>query len=194
MLVLGRPGSGKGTVCSKLHEEFGYRHISVGGLLREQMNNPENEDREILKKHMLQGKVAPVEITCKLLENEIIQQAKKCMPSESSVPISKFLIDGFPLNLSNQSGFQKTLGKKINLESVIYLNCSENTCVTRIIDRSTNSGRYDDTMSRIGSRHVVYMKEAMPVVEYYKSFLNFHEIDAEQELDKVYQDVRQLFL
>lgn len=140
---------------------------------------------------MMEGKVVPVEITCKLLENEIIEQAKKYRSNDQN---TKFLIDGFPLDLSNQSGFDRILGKKVNLVSVIYLNCSENICVERILARSKSSGRYDDTLSRIGSRHELYMKEAMPVVEYYKSFHNFYEIDAEQELEKVYQDVRQLFL
>lgn len=60
--VLGGPASGKGTQCSKLVEEFGYRHISVGDLMRAEADKG-TKDGEKIKKIMAEGKIVPHELT-----------------------------------------------------------------------------------------------------------------------------------
>jgi UMP-CMP kinase len=49
--VQGRPGSGKGTVCRRIAEEFGYVHLSAGGLVRQERAKADSPYRELIDKH-----------------------------------------------------------------------------------------------------------------------------------------------
>ncbi|CAG8699362.1 29566_t:CDS:2, partial [Racocetra persica] len=85
IFVLGGPGSGKGTQCSKIVKDFGFVHLSAGDLLREEQQNPNSKDGDLIKTYIKEGKIVPMEITVKLL-------SKKIQESKSNI----FLIDGFP--------------------------------------------------------------------------------------------------
>lgn len=69
IFVLGAPGSGKGTVCARIVETFGYVHLSAGDLLREERNRKGSEFGELIENYIRNGQIVPVEITCSLLEN-----------------------------------------------------------------------------------------------------------------------------
>lgn len=71
VFVLGAPGAGKGTQCSKIVDEFGYVHLSAGDLLREERQRPGSEFGELIEDCITNGKIVPVEVTCSLLENAI---------------------------------------------------------------------------------------------------------------------------
>lgn len=73
VFVLGAPGSGKGTQCSKIVEHFGYVHLSAGDLLREERARPDSEFGTLIEDCIKNGKIVPVEITCSLLENAMIK-------------------------------------------------------------------------------------------------------------------------
>lgn len=189
VFVLGRPGAGKGTQCSKLAKELGYHHLNVGGLLRAEMEKPENENYETINKYMKEGKIVPVEITCSLLENEMHRLASK-YPGKNTV----FLIDGFPRDTSNRLGWDSILGDKMNLKIVVYLDSSENTCKERIMARSKTSGRYDDNLETIKKRFPVYERDTMPVIEHYKSRGKVLTVNAERDADDVYGDIKAFFI
>lgn len=76
IFVLGAPGSGKGTVCSRIVETFGYVHLSAGDLLREERNRKGSEFGELIETYIRNGQIVPVEITCSLLENAMNQNIK----------------------------------------------------------------------------------------------------------------------
>lgn len=87
VFVLGGPGSGKGTQCAKLVQDFGFKHLSAGDLLREEQNRPGSEFGELIKGNIIEGRIVPMEVTIQLLENAIthtIDEDKN----------RKFLIDG----------------------------------------------------------------------------------------------------
>lgn len=71
VFVLGAPGAGKGTQCSKIVEEFGFVHLSAGDLLREERQRPGSEFGELIEDCITNGKIVPVEVTCSLLENSM---------------------------------------------------------------------------------------------------------------------------
>jgi len=104
VFVLGAPGSGKGTQCSKIVEKFGFVHLSAGicvfwinemlnwcvgfiagDLLRDERNSPGSEFGDLIENHITNGTIVPVAITCSLLERAMNQSSK-----------NDFLIDGFP--------------------------------------------------------------------------------------------------
>ena len=87
VFVLGGPGAGKGTQCSRLAQEFYVEHISVGDVLRAEIDSPESRYGPIIKKNMEEGRIGPIEITVELLHNAI-------SVSVQDKNITLFLIDG----------------------------------------------------------------------------------------------------
>lgn len=73
VFVLGAPGSGKGTQCSRIVDTFGYMHLSAGDLLREERARPNSQFGTLIEEYIVNGKIVPVEITCSLLENAMIK-------------------------------------------------------------------------------------------------------------------------
>lgn len=61
-------GSGKGTQCAKIVDQFHYVHLSAGDLLRAERNRPESELAQMIEEYIKLGKIIPVAITCSLIE------------------------------------------------------------------------------------------------------------------------------
>lgn len=76
IFVLGAPGSGKGTQCAKIVDQFGYVHLSAGDLLRAERNRPGSELAEMIEENIKAGRIIPVAITCTLLEKAMNEQMK----------------------------------------------------------------------------------------------------------------------
>ena len=96
MISPGGPGSGKGTQCAKIVEEFRFKHISAGDLLRQEVAK-ETEQGKVIQEIMTQGKLVPPEITVTLLRQAIL----------SNKEAVGFLIDGFPRELSQSKIFEE---------------------------------------------------------------------------------------
>merc|ERR1711881_701936 len=134
VFVLGAPGAGKGTQCQRIVEKFGYVHLSAGDLLRAERKTPGSEHGQVIEEHIVNGTIVPVAITCSLLERAMKESEK-----------NDFLIDGFPRNEDNLQGWNEAVGDKVNLRFVLFLDCSENTCIERCLKRgAAGSGRSDD--------------------------------------------------
>lgn len=87
IFVLGGPGAGKGTQCSNLVKNYGFKHLSAGDLLRDEQNRAGSEYGEMIKDYIKEGKIVPMEVTIQLLENAM----GTSMREEHK---SHFLIDG----------------------------------------------------------------------------------------------------
>merc|ERR1711915_945438 len=131
IFVLGGPGAGKGTQCTKIVEEFGYVHLSAGDLLREERSKPGSEFGELIEGHIKNGTIVPVEITCSLLTRAMKESGK-----------NDFLIDGFPRNEDNLHGWNRAMENKVNLKRVLFFQCSQEICTQRCLSRgAAGSGR-----------------------------------------------------
>ncbi|KAG0616511.1 hypothetical protein M758_5G121200 [Ceratodon purpureus] len=103
IMVLGGPGSGKGTQCSRLVKEFGFKHISLGDILREEVKQGTPIGKEC-SKIMKEGKLVPVNLTMELM--------KKAM--KNSEGTTGYLLDGFPRATSQARAFQKQVNISLN--------------------------------------------------------------------------------
>ena len=112
--MLGAPASGKGTLCKKLSEDYGFYHLSVGDLIREALNDRINhnldEAREDAMKRLNQGTLLATEVLIPLLTQEISNQR--------SLGHQKFLIDGFSRRLDQAAAFAPDVGRSITLTIV----------------------------------------------------------------------------
>lgn len=182
VFVLGGPGSGKGTQCEKIAQEFSYEHLSAGDLLRAERNSSGSEFGALIEQHIRDGTIVPVEITCSLLEKAMNISGR-----------NRFLIDGFPRNEDNLQGWMRVMADKVNVQFVIFFDCPKEVCVQRCLDRGKSSGRADDNEESLKKRFVTYFDATMPIIEYYKNLALVKEIDASRPQDEVFEDVKRLF-
>ena len=100
VFVLGGPGAGKGTQSALLVKKCGYTHLSAGDLLRAARKSGSAEG-QMIDEYIKEGKIVPVEVTVRLLINAIKASGG-----------SRFLVDGFPRNTNNLSGWQQEVGEQ----------------------------------------------------------------------------------
>ena len=108
----------------------------------------------------------------------------------------KFLIDGFPRSQENKDGWDKIMGECSDMRFVLFLECTEEKMIERIQARSAESGqnvRNDDNIEVLRKRFTVFREQSMPIVDYYSSKDLVRKIDASQERDAVWEQVKQAF-
>ncbi|XP_046834059.1 UMP-CMP kinase [Vespa crabro] len=186
LFVLGGPGAGKGTLCRLLSEKYGYVHLSAGDLLREERTKPGSEFGELIEKHIKNGSIVPVEITCSLLNRamEVSEASKK-----------RFLIDGFPRNEDNLTGWNKIMSDKVLLKGVLFCQCSKEVCTQRCLDRGAKgSGRSDDNLETLIKRHEIYINNTLPIIEHYEKQGLVYKFDSMKAPLEVLKDVEEFLL
>jgi len=181
VFVLGGPGAGKGTQCAKIVEQFGFVHLSAGDLLRAERKAPGSQFGELIEHHITNGTIVPVEITCSLLERAMNESGK-----------SHFLIDGFPRNEDNLTGWNRQMGDKVNLKCVLFFHCSQEICTERCLSRgAAGSGRTDDNIESLTKRFVTYENATMPIIKHYEEQHLVKKIDASKTPEEVYVEVEE---
>lgn len=178
--ILGGPGSGKGTNCSRLVQDFGYVHFSAGDLLREEAK----KDSELGKKItdiLKRGEIVPSEVTVALLADAIQKH-----PASNG-----YLIDGFPRKLDQARMFEEGIAKA---KGILYFDCTEQTMEQRCLHRlSCGSTRSDDDPEVLRRRFRTNLEQCMPVVEKYDNEKRLIRIDANKSVDEVYSQVLDIF-
>lgn len=201
--VLGGPGSGKGTQCKLICEEFGFKHLSAGDLLRAERNSPQSKYGEMIERHIQEGRIVPVEVTCSLLEKAMLEHCdeleKEAMKHDGDKKEDnlrgKFLIDGFPRNEDNLTGWTKQLAEKVEVLFVLFLDCPDDVCIHRCLSRGQQgSNRSDDNEVSLRKRLVTYANDTLPIIEHYRKLDLLRRIDANKKAEDVYSEVRKLFL
>ncbi|KAI4291460.1 adenylate kinase [Pancytospora philotis] len=165
IVIIGLPGSGKGTQSKMVADKYSLVHISSGDLLREQMEKDNALGKEI-RRHMEEGILFPDELV-----NSVFVE---------NVPASDYILDGYPRKLSQIDTF-----KNVNL--VLYLTLSEDEAIERILNR--NEGREDDNKDAVKVRLDAFVKKTQPVIERYREFGILHEIDASGSQEDVFDRI-----
>jgi len=178
VFVLGGPGAGKGTQCGKIVDAFGWTHLSAGDLLRAERKSGSAQG-QMIDEYIKEGKIVPVEVTVKLLIDAIRADGG-----------SRFLVDGFPRNTNNLSGWQQVAGSSLQLGGVLFFDCPEATMEERLLERGKTSGRSDDNIESIRKRFHTYQNETTPILAYYDHQEIVHKIDGTREVDAVWADTK----
>ncbi|XP_017328175.1 UMP-CMP kinase isoform X2 [Ictalurus punctatus] len=187
VFALGGPGAGKGTQCSKIAEHYSYTHLSAGDLLRKERSRTDSEFSQIIDSCFKRGEFAPVEITITLL--------RKAMEETMKTGENKFhfLIDGFPPNEDNLQGWMKVMDGKADVKFVLFLDCSNEVCINRCLERGRTSGRDDDNKESLEKRIQTYLRFMRPIIERYEKQGKVRTVDASRSLNEVFADVKSVF-
>ena len=172
IFVTGGPGTGKGTQCPKLVEEFGYKHVSIGDLMRAEIKSGSEEGRNI---HAIvqAGGLVSKELTIALLQKAL-----------SSITAHTVLVDGFPRSIE-QAVYLEQIGIKVNY-MLHFDTDKEDVLLGRLIERGKTSGRADDNEETIVKRFRIYKSESLPVLKLYEPFGIVRKVDCMGTINEVY--------
>ena len=184
LILFGPPGAGKGTQAKILIDKFNIAQISTGEMLREEVSS-NTALGKAAKSIMDKGDLVSDEIIMSMIEKRITNTDCK----------NGFILDGFPRTLKQAKNLDKLL-KRINLKinEVIEIKVDEDLLLKRIINRAYESKniRDDDNSEILKNRIIVYKKDTLPVLEYYKNLNKLKTVDGMQAIDKVSEDILKL--
>jgi len=175
IVLLGAPGSGKGTQAARLKVELGIAHISTGDLLRAAVKAGTPLGLKA-KAVMESGQLVSDEIVLGMLEERLAQADTR----------AGFILDGYPRNLAQADALDQLL-KRIGqpLDAVLKLNVPDADIVARCEIRYRAEGRADDNPETVRKRLQVYAQQTAPVADYYAQRGLLSEIDGVGAIDTV---------
>ena len=177
LILLGPPGSGKGTQAVRLAERHEIAHLSTGDMLRAAVaaKTPVGlKAAEIMER----GDLVPDEVVIGVIADRI--EEPDCAKG--------FILDGFPRTVPQAEGLSKLLDdKKLQLDGVVELTVDEAALLARIEGRAKESGgaRADDTPETVKRRLEVYRGQTATVADYYRSKGLLDAVDGMKPIDEV---------
>ena len=174
IILLGKPGCGKGTQAKIWAEKYNLYHVDAGQLLRNCVKNNCKYKDEI-QKAFREGSMVRNEITAYALKKEFNDNVY-CLTCQYRGTI----IDGCPRNMQNVKIFEEN---NFNVVAVLDLNVSDEVSKQRVMSR--NSGRADDNEQVLNRRLNYFRENTLPVFEYFKAKKMYNKIDANATKDEV---------
>ncbi len=176
LVLLGPPGSGKGTQAVRLKEHLQVPHISTGDLLRAEVAAGSPLGLQA-KEVMARGELVSDDILLGMLENRFSREDTR----------AGFILDGYPRNLAQAAALGELLarlGQKF--DAAVQLDVPSELLVERIAGRAQAEGRADDNPESVRKRLQVYADQTAPVIEFYRQQGELTVIDGVGTLDEVF--------
>lgn len=205
IILLGPPGSGKGTQADLIARQYKLPHISTGDLFRENIKK-ETELGKKANEFIRKGNLVPDDITVGMLKKRL--EKADCKKG--------FILDGFPRTISQATALDK-MGLKVDF--VLNITSSDKVIIRRLSGRRTckkcgaifhvenkppkHGGicdecsfplyqREDDQEKTIKNRLIVYKKQTEPLIKYYSKKGIIKNINGEQEIKRIFEDVKKV--
>ena len=204
IILYGAPAAGKGTMCELLVERLGYKHISIGQVLRDQRST-ETEIGRIIIETQDKGVLTPDNIVAEALKAELAKYAGQ--------PV---VLDGYPRNISQAH----TLDTMFDNYVVMNIEVSEETALKRTLGRvncpkcgriyniytdmkpkQENTcddcgcelkGRSDDNEESFNVRINTYLANMETVLDYYKKKDALYIIPSYESKEETYADIKKI--
>jgi adenylate kinase len=158
VMILGAPGSGKGTQGKLLAQQLGIPQISTGDVIRGAMKDGTPLGLKA-KGFYDQGLLVPDELIFGL-----IQEILDSPPAAQGV-----LMDGFPRTIPQAEAVDRMLtARNAQVDRVVLLEVDEDELVQRLLGRAAKEGRADDNIESIRQRLVVYKAQTAPLIDFYE--------------------------
>jgi adenylate kinase len=201
LVLLGAPGSGKGTQCKRIVAEYDLLHLSSGDILRQERAQ-KSELGNKAQEYMDSGALVPDELIVKMMAGAI-----------EEAPHAGFVLDGFPRTVNQAIELSKHLTQSDNkIDLIINLTVDDKVVLSRMTGRRScpqcgavyhienlkpktegicdNDAtelvqRTDDTAEVVANRLETYHQQTEPVADYYKENGNVYNIEADKDIDVV---------
>lgn len=195
IVLMGPPGSGKGTQGKLLAEKLNLPHVSIGNIFRDMVKSA-SEEGSLVQAYMSEGKLIPSDLVNKVVQKFLAQDEYK----------AGCVLDGYPRNLEQAKFLDEFLGKQEI--KVLFFDIDDQTIIQRILGRFTCAScgqiynqffvkpkidnicdvcgsdqfiyRKDDDDQTVKKRIEEYKTETYPLLDYYRNNGQLHVIDANQ--------------
>ena len=181
IIILGAPGSGKGTQGARLAGKLGIPKIATGDLLREAVK-AQSELGVMAANYMNQGLLVPDDVIIGLIR-EILDapQAR-----------NGIIMDGFPRTVHQAEAVDNLLAENgRTVDQVLYFDVPADELVERMHKRAVEEGRSDDTPETIRRRLSVYEEQTLPLREFYEKRGLLTSVEATGTIDEVEKRVHE---
>ncbi|MDQ2702710.1 MAG: adenylate kinase [Pseudomonadota bacterium] len=176
LVLLGAPGSGKGTQAARLKEHLQVPHISTGDLLRAEVAAGSKLGLAA-KEVMARGELVSDEILLGMLEDRFSRPDTR----------GGFILDGYPRNLAQAAALDALLSRMGQpMDYAVQLEVASELLVERIAGRAKAEGRADDNPDSVRTRLDVYANQTAPVIEFYRQHGQLTVVDGVGSLDEVF--------
>lgn len=207
LLIMGRPGAGKGTQAVNIREYYNIPHISTGDIFRANLKG-QTKLGLLAKTYMDKGLLVPDSVTIDLVKDRLSQPDCK----------EGFLLDGFPRNLEQAKALDEFLkSRNESLDAVLDIDVKPEVLIDRIVGRRVcptcgatfhiknnppkvegvcdKCGgkliqRNDDTYETAENRLKVYDNQTAPLLDYYKNQHLLKTVNGDQDFAKVFEDIK----
>jgi adenylate kinase len=174
-LLIGPPGSGKGTQAALLAQAYDVPAISTGDIFRAHIKD-ETELGLRVKSIIASGEYVPDSLTNELIRDRLSQADAQ----------SGFLLDGYPRTNDQVNELDDILAAQDkSLDAVVLLVADSDELVRRLLKRAEEQGRADDTEEVIRHRQNVYLEQTRPLIDIYSSRSIVVEIDGLGQVGEV---------
>ncbi len=175
ILILGAPGSGKGTQGKILAERLGLPKITTGDLLRAAMRDGTPLGIEA-KKYYDEGRLVPDSVILGMIKDELDRPDAK----------DGAILDGFPRTAAQAELVDKTLAQRgQRLNHILLLDVTEEELVRRMRARAQIEGRTDDSPAAIANRLQIYQRDTAPLVAHYAQRGIVHRVPGTGTVDHI---------
>ncbi len=176
LVLLGAPGSGKGTQAARLKDFLQVPHISTGDLLRAEVAAGTPLGRQA-GEVMARGDLVSDEILLGMLRDRLSREDAR----------NGFILDGYPRNLAQAAALDallRELGQAFDF--AVQLAGDNEQIIARLAERAKIEGRADDTPESVRHRLKVYDEKTAPVIEFYRQHGQLTVVDGVGSLDEVF--------
>ena len=179
LVLLGAPGSGKGTQAARLKDHLQVPHISTGDLLRAEVAAGSALGLAA-KEVMARGELVSDAILLGMLEDRFSREDTR----------NGFILDGYPRNLAQADALNALL-ERIGqpMDAAVQLEVPTELLVERIAGRAAAEGRADDSPESVRTRLQVYNDQTAPVVDFFRQRGKLSVVDGVGSLDEVFSRI-----
>ena len=182
IVLLGPPGSGKGTQATNLVKEFGLTHISTGECLREEVANQTDIGKKV------DEVIAGGNYVLDDIVNEIVERYEKTHDNPNG-----YLFDGYPRTVSQAEFLDRSLASQgFEVTAAIDLDVDDEVLVQRILMRGRNSGRRDDNEAVARKRIKIYHERTSVLEEYYQKQGKLRAIKGDFKVEETWEKIKEI--
>lgn len=179
LLLIGPPGSGKGTQGRRVAEHYQVEHISAGDLLRHEVEAESAIGRRA-SAAMHRGELVPDELVFELVMPRVIAAGKA----------NGYVLDGFPRSVGQAQECRPVFeGNNVPVNLAVLLDADPDELVPRMLERAQSEGRDDDTPEVIRARLEVFNEEVEPLLDFYRERGLLGTVDASGSPDEVWAEL-----
>jgi len=180
LLLIGPPGSGKGTQGKRVAEHYIVEHIAAGDLLRHEVETESDIGRRAAES-MQRGELVPDALVYELVMPRVLAAGSA----------NGYVLDGFPRSVGQaEEGRAVFEDNDVAVTLAVLLDAIPDNLMPRLLDRAQSEGRFDDTPEVIRARLDVFNEEVEPLLDFYRERGLLVTVDASGSPDDVWAELQ----